>query len=202
MKIKKRQEKKKDFFKENYTQSWKYIKESRYFIYSIIFLFLFFVLLGFFFPVPENISAYILEFIEELLRKTEGMSQGELIKFIFLNNIQGSFFGMIFGVLFGVFPLMSVIANGYLLGFVVAKSVQSQGIVILWRLFPHGIFEIPALFLSLGLGLRLGAFIFQKEKLKSLQKYIWESLRVFLFVIIPLLIVAAIIEGSFIALFP
>ena len=200
--MRKKQKKKKDFFKENYVQSWKYIKESRYFIYSIVILFLFFILLGFFFPVPENISAYILEFIEELLRKTEGMSWGELIRFIFLNNIQGSFFGMIFGVLLGIFPMMSVIANGYILGFVAAKSVEAQGILILWRLFPHGIFELPALFLSLSLGLKLGTFIFQKKKLKSLQRYLWESLRVFLFVIIPLLIIAAIIEGSFISLFP
>lgn len=192
--------KKKDFFKENYVQSWKYIKESRYFIYSIAILFLFFVLLGFFFPVPENISAYILEFIGELLRKIEGMSRGELIRFIFFNNIQGSFFGMIFGVLLGIFPLVSVIANGYLLGFVAAKSVQVQGVLILGKLLPHGIFEIPALFLSLGLGLKLGAFIFQKNKLKSFQRYLLESLRVFLFVIIPLLIIAAIIEGIFISL--
>ena len=199
--MRKKQKNKKNFFKENYVQSWKYIKESRHFIYSIIILFLFFVILGFFFPVPENISAYIMEFIGELLRKTEGMSSGELIKFIFLNNIQGSFFGMIFGILLGIFPLISVVANGYLLGFVAAESVQSHGILILWRLVPHGILEIPALFISLGLGLRLGVFIFQKNKLKSLQKYVWESLRVFLFVIIPLLIIAAIIEGSFIFLF-
>jgi len=194
--------KQKDFFKENYIQSWEYIKESRHFIYSIIILFLLFSLLGFFFPAPENISAYILEFIENLLNKTEGMSQGELIKFIFVNNIQGSFFGMIFGAFLGIFSLISVIANGYILGFVAAKSMQSQGILILLRLLPHGIFEIPALFISLGLGLKLGAFIFQKKKLKSFQMYLWESLRVFLFVVIPLLILAAIIEGSFISLFP
>lgn len=200
-KMRKKQKNKKNFFKENYVQSWKYIKESRHFIYSIIILFLFFSLLGFFFPVPENISAYIMEFIEELLRKIEGMSPGELIKFIFLNNIQGSFFGMIFGILLGIFSLTSVILNGYVLGFVAAESVRGSGILILLRLLPHGIFELPALFLSLGLGLKLGAFIFQKNKLKSLQRYVWESFRVFLFVIIPLLIIAAIIEGSFIFLF-
>ena len=34
----------------------------------------------------------------------------------------------------------------------------------LFRLLPHGIFELPAIFISLGLGLRFGMFIFQKEK--------------------------------------
>jgi len=191
---------KKEFFRSNYIQSWKYIKESKHFIYSIIILFVLFSLIGAFLPVPEAIVEQIFRFIEDLLQKTQGMSQGELIKFIFFNNIQGSFFGMIFGVVLGIFPIISVIANGYLLGFVASRSVQIEGALILWRLFPHGIFEIPALFISLGLGLKLGFFIFQKNKIKVFKEYFWNSLRVFIFVIIPLLIIAAIIEGSLIFL--
>jgi len=189
------------FFKDNYIKSWNYIKESKNFIYSIIVLFVFLSLIGFFIPAPEAIAEKILIFIENLLQRTEGLSQGELINFIFFNNIQGSFFGMIFGVLLGVFPIISVITNGYLLGFVASRSVQSEGVLILWRLLPHGIFEIPALFISLGLGLKLGTFIFHKKKIKSFKKYFWNSLRVFVFVIIPLLLIAAIIEGSFIFYF-
>ena len=194
----KRRKNKEKFFRNNYIQSWNYIKESKNFIYAVIIFFILFSLIGFFVPAPEGITAKILEFIEELLRKTEGMSQGELISFIFFNNLQGSLFGMIFGVLLGIFPLISVIANGYLLGFVASRSVQTEGVLILWRLFPHGIFEIPALFISLGLGLKLGTFIFQRKKIKSLKEYFWDSLRVFVFIVIPLLIVAAIIEGSLI----
>jgi len=191
---------KKEFFRSNYTQSWNYIKESKHFIYFIITLFVLFSLIGSFLPVPDAIAEQIFRFIEDLLQKTQGMSQGELTKFIFLNNLQGSFFGMVFGVVLGIFPIISIIANGYLLGFVASRSVQIGGVAILWKLFPHGIFEIPALIISLGLGLKLGFFIFQKNKIKSFKKYFWNSLRVFLFVIIPLLIVAAIIEGSLIFL--
>lgn len=192
---------KKEFFRDNYTQSWNYIKESKNFIYFITTLFVLFFLIGFFLPVPVAIAEQILRFIEDLLQKTQGMSQGGLIKFIFFNNIQGSFFGMVFGVVLGIFPIISIIANGYILGFVASRSVEMWGALILWRLFPHGIFEIPALFISLGLGLKLGSFIFQKNKIKSFKKYLWNSLRVFIFVILPLLIVAAIIEGSLIFLF-
>ncbi len=191
---------KKGFFQDNYVQSWNYIKESRNFIYSIIIIFFLFSLIGFFLPVPEYISEQIARFIQDLLQKTQGMSQGELTRFIFFNNVQGSFFGMILGVLLGIFPLISVIANGYLLGFVASLSVQTGGVLILLKLFPHGIFEIPALFISLGLGLKLGSFILRKNRIETFKKYFWDSLRVFIFVVIPLLIIASIIEGGLIFL--
>lgn len=189
------------FFRENYKQSWNYIKESRNFIYIVLIVFSLFFLLGYFIRVPENIAQLILEFIGELLKRTEGMSYAELTSFIFFNNLQSSFFGMIFGVVFGIFSVMTIVSNGYLLGFVSSSTAQSEGFLILWRLFPHGIFELTALIISMGLGLKIGTFIFQKKKMEFLKNYLWNSLRVFLFVIIPLLFIAAIIEGSLIFLF-
>ncbi|HDZ60621.1 MAG TPA: stage II sporulation protein M [Candidatus Pacearchaeota archaeon] len=185
---------------EQYRESWNYIKESRNFIYIIIGVFLFFAVIGSVFPVPEAISKTILEFIEKLLKETQGLSQLELIKYIFVNNLQSSFFGLLLGIIFGIIPVLFAAINGYLLGFVLSISVMGGGLLVIWRLFPHGIFELPAIFISLGLGLRLGCFIFQKNIPKSFRKYFWNSLRVFLFIVLPLLIIAAIIEGSFITL--
>ncbi|MDP3992114.1 MAG: stage II sporulation protein M [Nanoarchaeota archaeon] len=192
--------KKGGFLAESYRESFDYIRNSRNFIYSIIIVFLFFSLIGFFIPAPPALEAKILEFIEELLRKTEGLSQGELIRFIFLNNIQSSFIGMIFGIILGVFPILTTLANGYLLGFVAARTAEEAGIFILWRLLPHGIFELPALFISLGLGLKLGTFVFKKNKFQTLSLYLTKSIKVFFFIVLPLLIIAAIIEGSLISL--
>jgi stage II sporulation protein M len=225
----------KNFFTENYRKSWEYIKESKNFIYITLIIFLLFAFIGAFVPVPELLAEQILEFIEELLRKTAGMSQGELISFIFLNNLQSSFFGMIFGIALGIFSVITSILNGYLLGFVSSRAVYEEGIFILWRLLPHGIFELPALLLSTGLGLKLGfPFIYKYFKYywkrknifalltgiffllpaiiltlilnKNLRKYQFKdflfkvnnSIRVFLFVIFPFLLIAAIIEGSLI----
>ncbi len=181
--------------KEEYKKSWDYIKESKNFIYSTIGIFIVFILVGFIIPPPEFILEQILKFIKELLEKTKDMSQGELIRFILLNNSQISLIGMIFGVLLGIFPVIVTILNGYLLGFVASVSVKQEGFFVLWKLLPHGIFELPAIFISFGLGLKLGTFIFQKNKIKSFKEYFKNSLRVFLFIIIPLLIIAAIIEG-------
>lgn len=228
--------KKNKFFIDNYRKSWRYIKESKNFIYASLILFFLFVFIGAFLPIPEILRERILEYIQKLLEMTEGMSRGELISFIFLNNLQSSFFGMIFGIVLGIFPIITSILNGYVLGFVSSEAVYGGGILVLWRLLPHGIFELPALFISAGLGLKLGLpFVYRyfeyylKERNnlalltgifflpfsiaitlisnKKLRKYqlkdfsfkISNSLRTFLFVIFPFLLIAAIIEGILIS---
>jgi uncharacterized membrane protein SpoIIM required for sporulation len=77
-------------------------------------------------------------------------------------------------------------------------SVAENGIFVLWRLLPHGFFELFAVFISLGMGLKIGGFIFQKKKINFLRDNFLNSFKVFLFIIIPLLIIAAIIESLFI----
>jgi stage II sporulation protein M len=196
--MKKRRSGKKNFWKENYTESWKYIVESRKFIYAILLIFFGFVILGAFLPVPDAIAEQIFEIIEELLLRTEGMSFLELMGFIFFNNLQTSFLGMIFGVVFGIYSVIITLVNGYLLGFISARAVSMDGLFILWRLFPHGIFELPAVFISMGLGLKLGTFIFQKKRFESLKEYLKNSLRAFIFIILPFLFVASIIESALI----
>lgn len=185
---------------KQYKKCFGYIRKSRNFIYSIISMFLVFTLVGFFVPPTPELNQVILDFIQELLEKTQGMNAFELIRFIFLNNLQSSFFGMVFGVVLGIFSVATTIVNGYILGFVASKAVIDGGLLTLWKIFPHGIFELPALFISLGLGLKLGTFVFQKKKIKSLKEYFKESMRVFFLIIVPLLIIAAIIEGILIAL--
>lgn len=191
----------KNYLRIQYKKSFDYIKESRNFIYSVIGIFFVFALIGFFVPASDILKEQIFKFIQELLEKTQGMSGLELAFFIFWNNIQSSFFGIVLGVFFGIFPIIASIANGYLLGFVSRQSVGIEGILVLWRLFPHGIFELPAIFISFGLGLKLWTFVFQKNKTKAFKEYFLNSLRVFLFVILLLLIIAAIIEGSLIFFF-
>jgi stage II sporulation protein M len=192
--------KKKNFLLKNYSLCWKFIKESRKFIYVITGIFFAFALIGFFVPVPDYLSKEIMKILMEILRKTDGMSTSEIIKFIFFNNVETSFIGMALGIFFGVFPLLFSAFNGYVLGFVAFLSVDSNGISVLLNLLPHGIFELPAIFIALGLGLKSGMLLFQIKKLRTFKYSLFETIRVFIFVIIPLLIIAAIIEGSLIIL--
>ncbi|OGJ16554.1 hypothetical protein A3K74_00415 [Candidatus Pacearchaeota archaeon RBG_13_33_26] len=200
--MKKRKTKKREKFnlREEYKTCWKYLKNSKSFIYIVAGIFLLSVLIGFFVPVSEFVYDKIMNYIRELLEQTGGMSAFQLIQFIIFNNVRSTVFNILLGIFLGIYPLISTLANGYLLGFVSSVSVSGAGIASLWRLLPHGIFELPAVFISLGLGLKMGTFIFQKNKMESFKNYLINSLKVFLLIVIPLLIIAGIIEGILIAL--
>ncbi|MFH1500478.1 MAG: stage II sporulation protein M [archaeon] len=184
-----------------YKESWEFIKESRNYIYLVVGLFFLSALFGFLFPIffVETIQ----QFIQQVVSQTEGMNFLQLAVFIIQNNITVSFFGMLFGIVLGIFPLILSFFNGYVLGFVSNSVVSEAGFLPLLQLVPHGIFEIPALFLALALGLRMGVYIFIKDKIKKNKgfKYIFENcLKVFLLVIIPFLILAGVIEALLIVL--
>lgn len=186
--------------KKKYIESWNFLKESKNYIYIIIGIFFAFFLIGLFIPAPEELSQQIMDFIKELIEQTKGMNWLELFLFIFLNNLKASLMGLVLGIFLGIFPILFAIANGYLIGFVSLISIKEEGIITLWKLFPHGIFELPAVFISLGLGIKLGTFIFKKKKLKTFREYATKSLNLFLLIIIPLLLIAAIIETSLVFL--
>jgi len=183
-----------------YGETWNFIKESRNYLLTALFLFLASAAIGFIFPV--FFLDFIKKFIEELAAKTAGMNFFQLFLFIFSNNMQTAFLGLFLGAGLGIFPLIINLFNGYILGFVANSVVASSGAFVLWRLLPHGIFEIPALILSFGLGLRLGMFMFGKkgERKKDFIYNLVNSFKTFLYVILPLLLIAALIEAGLIAI--
>ena len=178
-----------------FRKSWNFIKSSKNFIFVAIGIFLVFCFVGYFAPLPEEFSEMILNYIKEILEQTKNLSTFGMVKFLFWNNLRSSFYAVLFGMFFGIFPLISAIANGFLVGFVSAISVHTDGFLSLWRLLPHGIFELPAVFISMGLGLKLGSFVFKEKPIEKLKVYFRECFRVFVFIVIPLLLIAGIIEG-------
>jgi stage II sporulation protein M len=188
----------KNFFRENYSKSWEYIKESKNFIWAAVVIFFIAVIIGFLYQPPAIIKI-ILDNINTILAKTQGMNSLELISFIFLNNLQIGFMGLIYGFALGIFPILSIFVNGYVVGYVSSSAVASSGAGTLLNLIPHGIFELPAIFISFGMGIKFGSFLFYKQKMKHFSELFIKSLRVFVFVVIPLLIIAAIIEGTLIS---
>jgi len=194
--VKKKKRNKQDFnLKKEYKESWEYVKDSKNYIYFAIGIFLIFTLIGFFIPAPEYISEKIMLYLKQLVELTQKMNAAELFRFIFSNNIKSTFMGIFMGIFLGIIPFIGLVMNGYLLGFVAAMSVSSEGFGILFNLIPHGIFELPAIFISLGLGLKLGTFLFKEDKIKSFKDYVLNSLKVFLLIVLPLLIIAACIES-------
>jgi len=192
--------KKKGFFVDNYSKCWKFLLESRWYVVSIVALFALTILIGFIFPV--FFRQEIFDFIAKMIAELEGKSTFEIITFIFFNNMKASFMSIVLGVTFGIFPLVATVMNGYLIGFVSRHVVEQEGLFALWRLLPHGVFELPAIIFSIGIGLKIGISCWPlairgKGKLKYTLK---EGLRFFVFVVFPLLLVAGIIEGVLIGL--
>jgi len=194
--MKPKKENKQNFIYNNFQQSLAYLpKLKKYFIFSLV-LFLLISLFGFLFPY--FFEEEIIRLIEELIMQTQGMDFLELTNFIMFNNMKSSFFALILGIFLGFVPIGVIVVNAYVLGFVANKTVAIEGPLIMWRLLPHGIFEIPAVLLSTALGMKLGFFIFTYKgpnKLKEFKTWLLNSLKVFFLIIIPLLVIAGIIEG-------
>lgn len=188
--------KNRSFFTRNYSACWKFFCESRWHIVFALGIFCLTFLVGFVYPHFFRVE--IFSFIEELIAMLEGKTTFELIGFIFFNNFKASLMAIILGIGIGIFPLVTGIVNGYLLGFVSREAVNVGGLSVLWQLLPHGIFELPAILFSIGIGLKIGVSGFRGWK--KLKYNFVESLRFFVFVIFPLLLIAGIIEGLLIGM--
>lgn len=184
--------------KTQFKEALAYLKESSSYIYSAIFLFAISIVFGIVFK--ENLS-FIDKILREIVDKTAGLSAPELIFFILQNNLETALLSLLLGIFFGIFPIFNALANGVIIGYVLALSYKVAGLSSWWRILPHGIFELPAIFIALGLGMKLGFTIFLKKqnKIKEFKRRFYNSFNVFLMIVIPLLIIAAIIEGLLIA---
>lgn len=195
----------KNFFVENYKKCWKFAKKSEWFFVFAGGLFALTFLIGFAYPV--FFRAEIFEMIKGLMLKLEGKGMIDMIALIFLNNMWASFLAIVLGVFLGVFPIITCVVNGYLLGFVAREAVVADGIFTMWKILPHGIFELPAVLFSIGIGIRLGSqvvggwwMVDGGDKNRRVGYVFREGLRFFVFVVFPLLLVAGIIEGVLIGL--
>jgi len=190
--------KKQNTLVDQYSKCWKFFKESRWHVIFALGLFCLTFLIGFVYPYFFRVE--IFNFIKDLMLMIEGKGASELVVFIFLNNIQASLMAMVLGIGIGIFPLVTTVINGYLLGFVSREAVSVGGLSVMWQLAPHGIFELPAVIFSIGIGLKIGGDMFSGEVGKKMKYNFIEGFRFFAFVVFPLLVTAAIIEGVLIGM--
>lgn len=116
---------------------------------------------------------------------------------IFLNNAFLSLLFLVLGLALGVLPVLFIAFNGYIVGVIVYLIAQERGLLfILLGLLPHGILELPMVFLAAGIGLRLGHQVFSAliGRPTQIKREFKEGLMFYFRWILPLLLVAAIIE--------
>lgn len=168
-----------------------YLKENYLFILISIGIFLFFSIVGFIFPFFKE---EIFEIFNELTKMFKGLNFFQTFLLIFFNNARTSLTGLVFGIFAGIFPLIILMANGYIIG-VISKIVSSErSFFELIKLLPHGIFELPAVFISMALGLKIGFVFLSEISFKKAVLELERALKIFVLIILPLLIIAAIIE--------
>jgi stage II sporulation protein M len=184
--------KKQESFNGVYSECFKFIKSSKNYLLFTIAVFILFAVFGYFAKLPGEFESRLLAMLKEIAERFVGLNLFETIWKIFSNNLLVSLMALILGVFFGIFPILATISNGILVGFVARKAVDAEGILILWRLMPHGIFELPAVFISISLGIKLGFELMKKDSLKENFR---NSIYVFVFIVVPLLAIAALIEG-------
>ncbi|MBS3066832.1 stage II sporulation protein M [Candidatus Pacearchaeota archaeon] len=192
-----RKKKRYSIFKE-YKETWNFLKKSKYYLLGSVLAFILFFIIGFFVPIPDIIMNMIKEWVSEVLKQTEGLGFFGMWFFIFKNNVSIAFLAIFLGLFLGLFPALSLIFNAYFVGAVTSMVVKETNISEIWRLVPHGLFELPAIFISFSIGIKMGTFIFYKNPWEKMKEYLKNGFKIFIYFIVPLLIIAAIIEAGLI----
>ncbi len=117
---------------------------------------------------------------------------------IMTNNIAVAFSMFAWGITAGAGTVLSLFYNGLLIGVIGTACGLNDMSLSLWSFVaPHGVLELPAIFIAGGAGLRLGQgllFPGLLSRADSLAKAGGEAVRL-LVGVVPILIVAGLIEG-------
>ena len=119
---------------------------------------------------------------------------------IMTNNLSVSFTTFAGGISAGLLTIWMLAFNGLLIGVIGAACWQANMSLGLWSFVaPHGVLELPAIFIAGGAGLMLGHGLLFPGLLPRKQSLVLAGRQAVRLVlgIIPLLVVAGTIEGFF-----
>ncbi|NLP36187.1 MAG: stage II sporulation protein M [Firmicutes bacterium] len=109
----------------------------------------------FFTFIEETFQTVLAELEDEVI----DISPLQMFFFYFTRNLTAILYISFLGIVLGIPSLFSAIVNGSVLG-LLTFQLSRQGVAtvpfLLAGIVPHGIFEFPAFFLSVALGLKLG----------------------------------------------
>jgi len=161
------------------------------FIYAAISIFVLGIILGFL--NPETFKPFYDKILAYAQFRLTGKGIFLTFLFIFLHNSTAAIINIFLGAMFGLLPVISSFINGAVLGTFASYLVNSEKALELFLIIPHGMFELPAMFIAWGTGIWIGTYLFRKNRTETFQN---RRIRATLLIayIIPLLLCAAIIE--------
>ncbi len=136
----------------------------------------------------------------ERLGGIEGITAGAILR----NNLRVLLLSPLLAVFtLGIYPLLVVTLPGILLGMLGAQldAVTPSAVLVgLLLVLPHGVFEIPAILVGSVLSMRLAwSFLRPVPALSTLENAVWAAANLgkgYVFLVIPLLVVAAWVEAN------
>jgi stage II sporulation protein M len=195
--------------KELYLQEWEGFKKDYFKIFLLIMVISLTASLFFYFVLAANgeITMMVMEQLVGVFEKlgmTPGMSKLEMFSLILIQNLRASLVTIALGIIpIVILPLASPVLTTISVSVVMAFIKIQEGNVfdtVLYTIIPHGVVELPALFISGSVGVFLSLNVLRKifprgEEEVQLQPIIAQAARTYLLVIVPLLLVAALLES-------
>lgn len=142
-------------------------------------------------PKLEKIVLEVVNAVRRMSQDDHNRALLSIIAKIFVHNAFALFIALFSGVLCSLIPISALIANGYVIGFLVIPRLSLIGLLI-----PHGVFELLAFVLSCSYGIWLGLWPFNRDRIKTVKLRLRQCIAVYFCVVVPLLIIAATIEGG------
>ena len=177
---------KRNALRKHYHRIWTDLLEARAYIVAAVLIFAAGSVLALVIPhVGEKVIALVLEYFKPFKDK----QYLELVVAIFLQNAFSAFLAIACGFVLGLIPSLGAFFNGIVLGAIIHLDPLHAFMII-----PHGLFELPAIFTAWGLGMWCAGGLFHAQRLEVITVRIKKSLQIYLSLIVPLLIIAAIIE--------
>ena len=194
------------FFKRQYTAVWRLFNERLRNIFLISLTAFLLLSVFFYFNCPYDAALeFIYEFEEQMADNGLINSDGFALALgLFINNASSSLFMMAYGLVPFIFlPVSGIIVNAFSIGAILYISsiggTVSAADLVLYGILPHGIIEIPAFLLAISMGIYICLFIcgkiIGKNKEQRFQDVFLECIRAYIYVVIPMLILAALIEA-------
>jgi stage II sporulation protein M len=194
------------FSRQGLLQSW--IEVRSYFIFAVI-LFFAGIVIGGSHSAPVDFLDSQLQGISQIANIAKKSDTPELSMFLLIaaNNVFKSILVMALGIVAGILPIIMLVTNGLILGYLlsgIADSGQNVWMLIIKGLLPHGVLELSALFLACAFGIRFGMTLIKGiagsalGKSNSWQPFVRTAIGSVpaLILVTLVLIIAAIVEST------
>ncbi|WP_292487804.1 stage II sporulation protein M [Methanohalobium sp.] len=175
-----------------------YLNSISFYLFIIVALFISSIIIGAVYSsMNPEIAQQSMEEFRNMVDFIKSLPPYAIMLFIFVNNTVKTLIALLLGIGFGIIPFAFIAYNGYIIGVFGFITAMEKGLFYLvTALLPHGIIELPMVFISTAIGLKLGHEMINSVtgRKANIKEELSRGIRFYFYWIVPLLFVAAAIE--------